>query len=188
MLGKMIQRIRKDRGITKTKLSELTDVNIGHLTHIEKGERNPSHKTLMSICSNLNIPYHNLFLTYDRDLSDEQREYDYQNYISYNKVPLFTNIQDFVDCPSEYSRACFAIKTFSDEMEPLIKKDSIIYIEQNANLNHKEIGLFYLNGEYHLRRLMYRKGKFALKADNKELDEINIKRSDNFFIVGRVYL
>ena len=71
MLGKMIQKIRRDRGITKTKLSELTDVNIGHLTHIEKGERNPSHKTLMSICQNLNIPYQNLYLTYDRTLNDE---------------------------------------------------------------------------------------------------------------------
>lgn len=46
MIGKMIQRIRKEKGITKTKLSEMTDINIGHLTHIEKGERNPSHKAL----------------------------------------------------------------------------------------------------------------------------------------------
>ena len=57
MIGKMIQRIRKEKGITKTKLSEMTDINIGHLTHIEKGERNPSHKALKSICSYLNITY-----------------------------------------------------------------------------------------------------------------------------------
>ena len=188
MLGKMIQKIRRDRGITKTKLSELTDVNIGHLTHIEKGERNPSHKTLMSICQNLNIPYQNLYLTYDRTLNDEQKEYDYQNYISYNKIPLFNNIQDYIDCPADYSRASFAVIAFSNEMEPLIKKDSTIFIEQGASLEHKDIGLFYLNGEYHLRRLMYKKGRFSLKADNKDVDDINVKQNDTFYIIGRVYL
>lgn len=187
MLGKMIQRIRKDRGITKTKLSELTDINIGHLTHIEKGERNPSHHTLMSICSSLNVPYQNLYLTYDRSLSQEQLEYDYQNYISYNKIPCFDNISDFIDCPVDHPRVSFAVKNNSVEMEPFIKQGSTIYIEQNASLEHKDIGLFYLNGEYHLRRLMFKKGKFVLKADNKELDDINIKHSDDFTIIGKVY-
>ena len=187
MLGKMIQRIRKDRGITKTKLSELTDINIGHLTHIEKGERNPSHHTLMSICSSLNVPYQNLYLTYDRSLSQEQLEYDYQNYISYNKIPCFDNISDFIDCPVDHPRVSFAVKNNSVEMEPFIKQGSTIYIEQNASLEHKDIGLFYLNGEYHLRRLMFKKGKFVHKADNKELDDINIKHSDDFTIIGKVY-
>ena len=40
MIGNMISIIRKQKGITKTKLSELTGINVGHLTHIEKGERN----------------------------------------------------------------------------------------------------------------------------------------------------
>ena len=101
MIGNMIQRIRKEKGITKTKLSSLTDINIGHLTHIEKGERNPSHKTLKSICSSLNIPYQELLYTYDKKLTDEQLEYNYQNYISYNKVPLVEKLEDFVDCPAD---------------------------------------------------------------------------------------
>ena len=57
MIGSMISKIRKEKGITKTKLADLTEINIGHITHIEKGERNPSHKALKSICSSLNIPY-----------------------------------------------------------------------------------------------------------------------------------
>ena len=50
MIGDMIAKVRKEKGMTKTELARLTDINIGHLTHIEKGERNPSHKALKNIC------------------------------------------------------------------------------------------------------------------------------------------
>ena len=56
MIGDMIARARKEKGFTKTELARLTDINIGHLTHIEKGERNPSHKALKAICKALDIP------------------------------------------------------------------------------------------------------------------------------------
>ena len=46
MIGDMIAKVRKEKGMTKTELAEITGINIGHLTHIEKGERNPSHKAL----------------------------------------------------------------------------------------------------------------------------------------------
>ena len=79
MIGNMISKIRKEKGITKTELARQTDINIGHLTHIEKGERNPSHKALKSICYALNVPYQELLYTYDQELSDEQLEYKYIN-------------------------------------------------------------------------------------------------------------
>ena len=49
MIGSMLAKARKAKGMTKTELAKLTDINIGHLTHIEKGERNPSHKALRNI-------------------------------------------------------------------------------------------------------------------------------------------
>ena len=60
MIGDMIAKARKEKGMSKTELARLTDINIGHLTHIEKGERNPSHKALKNICKALNIPYQQL--------------------------------------------------------------------------------------------------------------------------------
>ena len=56
MLGTLLSKIRKDKNITKTELSSLTGIDIGHLTHIEKGERNPSYSTLNNICNSLKIP------------------------------------------------------------------------------------------------------------------------------------
>ena len=35
MIGKMIKRVRKEKGMTKTKLSELTDINISHMQSYE---------------------------------------------------------------------------------------------------------------------------------------------------------
>ena len=37
MLGSMISKIRKEKHITKVELAKRTKINIGHLTHIEKG-------------------------------------------------------------------------------------------------------------------------------------------------------
>ena len=57
MLGSLIAKIREDRNMSKTDLAKMTGINVGHLTHIEKGERNPSQKALKSICDALNVPY-----------------------------------------------------------------------------------------------------------------------------------
>ena len=46
MIGNMISRVRNDRNIPKAELSRRTNINIGHLSHIEKEERNPSHRAL----------------------------------------------------------------------------------------------------------------------------------------------
>ncbi len=188
MIGNMLSKIRKEKRITKTKLAELTDINIGHLTHIEKGERNPSHKALKSICNALEIPYQELLYTYDKELTDEQIEYDYINHISYDKVPAFSNLDGFVDCPAKFSNASFAYKVPDDSMAPLIKDGSYVYVEQNAILANKDIGLFFYNGEFYIRHLLYRKDKFVLKARDKELKDITVSKNDNFYVIGRIYL
>ena len=188
MIGNMIAKIRKERRITKTKLAELTDINIGHLTHIEKGERNPSHKALKSICKALEIPYQELLYTYDKELTDEQLEYGYINRIPFNKVPVISTFDNFVTCPAEFSNASFAYKVPDSAMEPLLTKESQVFVEQNALLSNKDIGLFYYNGEYLIRRLLYKRGKFALKADDKEIKDINVSSIDTFYIIGKIYL
>ena len=188
MIGNMLSKIRKEKRITKTKLAELTDINIGHLTHIEKGERNPSHKALKSICNALEIPYQELLYTYDKELTDEQIEYDYINHISYDKVPAFSNLDGFVDCPAKFSNASFAYKVPDSSMEPLIKKGSYAFVEINGLVENKAIGLFKLNNTYLVRKLLYKKDKYILKADNKDIKDITINSHDSFQIIGRIYV
>lgn len=188
MIGNMISKIRREQGITKTELANQTNINIGHLTHIEKGERNPSHKALKSICSALDIPYQQLLYTYDKNLSDEQVEYGYIDYVSYNKIPAISKVDDYINCPAEFSNASFAYKVPDSSMEPLIKKGSYAFVEINGLVENKAIGLFKLNNTYLVRKLLYKKDKFILKADNKDIKDITINSHDSFQIIGRIYV
>lgn len=188
MIGNLISKIRKEKGITKTQLANETDINIGHLTHIEKGERNPSHRALRMICYALNIPYQPIAYTYDKVLSEEQVEYGYINHIHYNQVPAISKIDEYITCPADFPNAAFAYKVPDTAMNPILKEDSYVFIEVNGIINHKGIGLFKLNDEYIIRRLLYKKDKFVLRADNKDFKDITINSKDSFQIIGRVYI
>ena len=186
MLGSILANARKSIGMTKTDLSKATDINIGHLTHIEKGERNPSHKALKAICTALNIPYMPLMFTYDKELSDEQKSYNAQNYISYSKILAFNDISSFIDCPISTPSASFALKVNDNSMNPTFEKDSFVFVELNSGLNSKDYGLFSYNNDIIIRRFYTKKGKIFLRPDNKNFDEIRVTEQDNFYIIGKI--
>ncbi len=188
MLGNLIERIRKEKGITKTQLANQTGINIGHLTHIENGTRKPSHKSLKCITRSLGIPYQPIFCTYDKELDEKQNEYKYINYVSFNKVPAISAIDSYIDCPPTFSNASFAYKVPDDAMDPTIKKNSYAFVEINGSIRHKEIGLFKVNGEFLIRKLIYRKDHLILKAIDKKFKDITIFNSDDFQIIGKIYI
>ena len=186
MIGDMIAKIRKEKNFTKTELAEMTGINIGHLTHIEKGERNPSHKALRNICKALDVPYQQLMYTYDKELNEDQEKYGLVEHIAHNKVLAVDNFNAFVDCPSSVPSASLAVRVNDNSMEPTYKKDSYVFIELNSPLNNKEIGLFSVNGEIIIRKFFLKKGKYTLKADNKSIKDTVIADSDDFYIIGKV--
>ena len=188
MIGDMLARIRKEKGITKTELARLTGINIGHLTHIEKGERNPSHKALKTICKALDIPYQQLMYTYDKVINEEQSDYGLVDYIPYNKIIAINSTQGLIDCPSEVASASFAIRMEDDSMEPIFKKNSYVFVELNSPLNNKDIGAFCYNGTIIIRRFFTRKGKITLKPENRFGSEFTIQPEDTFYIIGKVLL
>ncbi len=188
MIGDMISKIRKEKGVTKTQIANETNINIGHLTHIEKGERNPSHKALKEICTALKIPYQQLYNAYDKELNDEQVEYNYINYLSYNKIPAVSQIDEYITCPPDFSNASFAYKIPDNSMEPMFKEGKYAFIEINGVIENKAVGLFKLNDKYLIRRLMYKNGRFVLRADNKSVKDILVHNKDNFKIIGKVYI
>ena len=186
MIGDMIAKVRKEKGMTKTELARLTEINIGHLTHIEKGERNPSHKALKNICRALDIPYQQLMYTYDKQVSEEQESYGLINHISYNKVPAVNKLDGFIDCPSSLPSAAIAVKLSDNSMEPSLKKGTYAFVEFNTLLSNKEVGLFSVNNQILIRRFYDKKGKIILKADNKEIPDITVSDSNNFYIIGKI--
>ena len=186
MIGDMIARIRKEKKVSKTELAKETNINIGHLTHIEKGERNPSHKALKIICKALEVPYQPLMYTYDKTLSDDQEFYKAPNHISYNKVLAIDSIHSFMECPATLPSAALALKVTDNAMEPKFPEGTYVFVELNSPLNNRDIGIFEYDDNIIMRRFIVRRDKLVLRADNKEVEEISIYENDHFNIIGKV--
>ena len=188
MLGYMITKIRKERNMTKTELAGLSGINVGHLTHIEKGERTPSRKTLKKLCEALKIPNQQLMYTFDKAVSEKEEEYNLLDYISYNKVLAVSDVDAFVDCPPAVASASVAVKVKDDSMTPTLSLGSYTFVEFNSPLNNNDIGLFNINNDILIRRLSTKKNKIILKPDNKNYNIIEVSENDSFYIIGKVLL
>lgn len=185
MIGKMIEKARTDKGFTKLELSKLTGINIGHLTHIEKGERTPSHKALKKICQVLEIPFQPIMYTYDKKLPKEM-VFRPMDYISYERIPLIENITDFISCPPTHPNVSFAIQIKDDSMNQSFDTGIITYVEQNTMPALGDIGLFYYNGKVVIRKLALHRFTIVLKADNKDYEDIEVSKNDCFYIIGKI--
>lgn len=186
MLGSMISKIRKEKQMTKVELSKRTGINIGHITHIEKGERNPSHKALKSITTALEVPYQPLTSLYEKEITEDSKRCEMLNHLSYNKILAVDSYSNFIDCPANVPNSSIAIKVLDDAMEPILKKNDYAYLELNVPLNNRDIALFKYKDNMIIRRFIIRKDKLVLRADNKNYKEINLSEDDNFTIIGRI--
>lgn len=186
MLGSMISKIRKDKNITKVELAKKTKINIGHITHIEKGERNPSHKALKKICEALKVPYQNLMHMYDKVITEDEVRYKLLDHVSYNKVVAVDSIDNFIECPYTVTNASMAFKILDVSMEPKLKEGSYAFLELNAPLINRDFGLFKYNNEFLVRRFIIRQDKLILRPENKDYPEIDLSEDDDFTIIGRV--
>lgn len=186
MIGDMIAKIRKEKGMTKTELAMRTGINIGHLTHIEKGERNPSQNALKKICMALDTPYQPLFYTYGKTVNEEQETYGFINYIPYDKVIAVDNLNNLIDCPATSPSSSIAIKMPDNSMNKTLNPNSYIFIEFNTLLDNEDIGLFYVDNKFVVRRFYSNQGKITLKPDNKDFPDITIEKDTSFYIIGKV--
>ena len=186
MIGDMIERVRNEKNVAKSELARRTNINIGHITHIEKGERNPSHRALKTICRALEIPYQPLMYTYDKFFSDEQKNNNMPEHISYDKIVAVSSVDSFITCPVDLPSASIALKVEDNSMAPRLEKGVYAFIEFNTPLDNKDIGLIEFNGKIMIRRYVIRKDDLVLRADNKEFSDIIISEKDTYNIIGKV--
>ena len=186
MLGKLIAKIRKDKKISKALLAREAHIDTGHISHIEKGDRTPSHKSLKKICDCLEIPYQPLMYTYDKEFTQEQLDSNIENKICYDKILAVNRIDALIQCPKEMSSASFAIRVPDDSMEPVLTAGSYAFVELNTPLNNRDIGLFSYKNEYILRRLIIRKDSLILRALKDGIKDIKISVDEPLLILGKV--
>lgn len=186
MLGKLISKIRKDKNISKAMLSREAHIDTGHISHIEKGDRTPSHKSLKRICDCLEIPYQPLMYSYDKEFTQEQLDYNIENKICYDKIWAVNKIDSLIQCPTAMSSASLAIRVPDDSMEPLLTSGSYAFVEFNTPLNSKDIGLFNYKNEYLFRKFIVRKNILILRALKNDIPDIKINFNEPLIIIGKV--
>ncbi len=186
MIGDIIARIREDKKIQKIDLAKATNINIGHLTHLEKGERNPSPKALRSLCLALNVPFQPLMYTFDKTLTQEQKDYKAPNHIKYDGIPIFSSIDGFATCPDEMKNATFVLKIQNDDMSPKLKENTMVYVEMNTPLNNKDIGIFEYEDKLIIRKFIIRKNDIVLRAEKDDIEDIILTKDSNFSIIGKI--
>ncbi|HAS6210517.1 TPA: helix-turn-helix domain-containing protein [Vibrio vulnificus] len=55
-ISKALKLCRTQKGLTKTKLAELSDISVSYLTLLEQGKRDPNISTINKLCDAFNIP------------------------------------------------------------------------------------------------------------------------------------
>ena len=186
MIGELISRICQKRNITKSELARRTNINVGHIAHIENEERNPSHRALKSICRALEIPYQPLMYTYDKVFNEEQRLNKMPEHISYNKILAVSSADSFMECPVDFPSACLALKVPDNSMAPRLEEGIYAFIEFNSPIEYKDIGVFEYDGKILIRRYIIRKDALVLRADNKDFDDITLTDNSAYNIIGKV--
>lgn len=186
MLGELIAKIRKDKKVSKAMLARESSIDTGYLSHLEKGDRNPSHKSLKKICDCLEIPYQPLMYTYDKELTEEQLSYDIVNKICYDKIVAINNIDTLITCPTNMKTASIAIRVPDDSMEPKLTSGSYAFVEFNAPLENKDIGLFEYKNKFLFRKLIVRQDILILRALKEDIPDIKVNYSEHIYILGKV--
>lgn len=186
MIGSLLERIRLNKNISKTDLAQSAGINIGHLTHIEKEERNPSYKTLKLLCDGLDVPYWPLMHTYEKKLTDEQKDYDAVKCVKYDAIPVYNSLRGFTPCPSNIRNATFVLKAFEDSMSPRIGINDYLYIEPNVPLSNHDYGIFQYDGVFMIRRFIIRKNDVVLRSNSDDIKDIVLTKNDSFYIIGKI--
>lgn len=62
LLGKRIQSVREDRGLTQEELEDRTGVNAKYISAVECGQRNVTFKTLSKLARGLEVELYELLI------------------------------------------------------------------------------------------------------------------------------
>lgn len=188
MVGKIIRQERIRQKVKSKDLAAAAGVDTGHLSHIEKGIRNPSKSILAKICKELNLSYQFMLNISQNALEEDSTAYDVTTFVPYNKI-LYADSFKLIDCPENIDGVSFITKMKDDSMAPEIKKGAMIYVHYTSVVNPGDVCLVMYNGEALVRKVKMDDDKFILSATNKDFKDIVFsKDSTDFNLIGTIIL
>ena len=186
MLAHLLTKIRKDNHRSKFFVAKESNLDPGYISHVESQERVPSHNALKKICNALDVPYQQIMYTYDKAISEELVENDFLNLVPYHSIVAIDTFDNLINCPAKFGSSSFAVRLSDDSMEPKFLRGSYAFVEQNSPILPKEVGLFYFNGEFFIRRLLVTTSSYLLKPDNSNFKTLRISKKDEFYAIGKI--
>ena len=186
MLSHLLTKIRKDKHYSKCFVAKESDLDPSYISHVENQERVPSHYALKKMCTTFDVPYQQIMYTYDKSISEESLENDFLNLIPYNSVIAIDSFDNLISCPAKLGSASFAVRIPDDSMEPKLLNGSYAFVEQNSPILPKEVGLFYFNGEFFIRRFYVTNSSYSLKPDNSKYKTLRVSKNDEFYAIGKI--
>ena len=188
MIGRIIRGIRKEKGLSLTSLSQKTGLNLGHLSHIENGSRNPSFKALGKITHALEVPVEQLLYNLSPDrVKEGKEEYGYFRHIPRDLILAADKIRGYIQCPRYAENANLAVKITDESMNPLINKNEYVFLKLHSPLSNGDIGLFIKGKQVLCRRFFKLEDHIELHADNKDYKTI-YPDENSLYIIGKVIL
>lgn len=186
MIGKVIRQERMKRKISSKDFAETVGIDNGFLTHIEKGDRNPSRTVLAKICQELDLSYDFMLSLLQNSLSENSADYDVTEYTPTNKVLYAENIS-LVECPKLSDSVSFVTRMPDDSMEPSILKNTLLHIKYTSFIQNGDICIVVLNDKTLVREFYSSGNGIELRALNSSYENIIINSdSDSLDIIGKI--
>lgn len=69
LVGRVLARLRQEKGVTQEVLSGLSDIGRTHLSAIERGERKPTLETLYRISNALDMPMSKIVQEIEKEIA-----------------------------------------------------------------------------------------------------------------------
>ena len=212
-LGNYLKKLRFENGLVYEDIKKLTGIGITILHQIENGgikKINPFHLIALSNIYKINVlKFYEMIGYIDKeDLDDYHEKEAIEKNIAeifddirndYAEIPLFSSVaagagsiideipESYIKLPLKYKnlRAAFI---HGDSMEPTLNDGGIVIFDptKNENLKDGDIGIFFLNGDYFVKRFYRTKSEVVLQSDNHVYLPIVVKpQEDDFKIWGK---
>ena len=115
--GQNLKQIRKEKGLTQEKLSEMINLDIRQYSRIETGKGFPSLATLEKLCDTLDINPAYLF-----DYTPEKEVYNKKS----PENELYTKLKTVVKSPAKLEFLNTAIKAINGHKKSILKLQNML--------------------------------------------------------------
>ncbi|RRD38790.1 helix-turn-helix domain-containing protein [Leptotrichia sp. OH3620_COT-345] len=209
--AEFLRNLRNEKKYTLEQIKKATGIGISDINQLENGMRkkiNPFHLVALSNIYKINVlKFYEMLGYINKEKIDSYVEkeaieknvaeiFDEKSNM-FEKIPLFSSVAagagKIVDeIPETYIQVPLSGKNFraayisGDSMEPTLVNGGIVVFDPHVEkLKNGDIGVFYLNGEYFVKRFYKGSQGVFLQSDNHIYMPMLVKEHDDFKIWGK---